>query len=296
MGYPIYKLLRAVNRQYPNNGFINYVDVREDMYDSYKDQMIDEDLRDLINETIQEVYKDVALDEVYSFPTVPGQNQYVLPEDCDLRDIQEVTRTYRGIRGPLPTPPPPGPGPTPETVEATFDANGGTGTMPPISVEFGEILVLPECDFVAPEELSFKCWQDNAGNEYNPGDEVNLYSDETFSAIWHNEDPEPVWEVLVRIFVTTSGGVGILHYQPIGEEEQTMTIAYADPGFTIDTHANVPLSDLFTVLEMHDANDVFIEGLNFVDIVPTDDMEIGCAVPVVEPDLDPEPDWEDPDE
>ena len=112
MGYPIYKLLRAVNRQYPNNGFINYVDVREDTYDNTEDQMIDEDLRDLINETIQEVYKDVAIDEVYSFPTVPGQNQYVLPEDCDLRDIQEVTRTYQGFRGPLPRPfgPDPDPG------------------------------------------------------------------------------------------------------------------------------------------------------------------------------------------
>lgn len=114
MGYPIYKLLRAVNRQYPNNGFINYVDVREDTYDNTEDQMIDEDLRDLINETIQEVYKDVAIDEVYSFPTVPGQNQYVLPEDCDLRDIQEVTRTYQGFRGPLPRPFGPEPGPEPE--------------------------------------------------------------------------------------------------------------------------------------------------------------------------------------
>lgn len=291
MGYPIYKLLRAVNRQYPNNGFITPVDVREDTYND----MIDEDLRDLINETIQEVYKDVALDEVYSFPTVPGQNQYVLPEDCDLRDIQEVTRTYRGVRGPLPTPPP-WPGPTPQTVEVTFDANGGTGTMPPISVTYGEIFIVPECDFVAPEDKEFKYWTDNAGNELRPGDEVTFYENETLSAYWDDVDPEPVWEILVRIFVTTPGGVGILHYQPIGGPEQTMTIAYADPGFTIDTHANVPLSDLFTVLEMHDANDVFIEGLDFVDIVPTEDMEIGCAVPVVEPDLDPEPDWEDPDE
>ena len=128
MGYPIYKLLRAVNRQYPNNGFINYVDVREDTYDNTEDQMIDEDLRDLINETIQEVYKDVAIDEVYSFPTVPGQNQYVLPEDCDLRDIQEVTRTYHGVRGPLPVPPPPGPGPS-AGVLVTFSIREEYGTL-----------------------------------------------------------------------------------------------------------------------------------------------------------------------
>lgn len=187
MGYPIYKLLRAVNRQYPNNGFINRVDVREDMYDDYPKEMIDEDLRDLINETLQEVYIDVAIDEVYSFPTVGGQNQYVLPEDCDLRDIQEVTRTYRGIRGPLP--PPPGPGPVPggdgEPVTAYFDANGGTGTMPPIEVTVGEIVVLPECTFTPPEGKSFQYWLGDAATAmYFPGDEVTMYQDETFSAVW----------------------------------------------------------------------------------------------------------------
>ena len=102
MGYPVYKLIRAVNRQYPNNGFINYVDVRED---SANDYIIDEDLRDLINEAIQETYINIARDEVFSFPTVPGQNQYALPEDCDLRDIQEVTRTFIGCRGPMMPPP-----------------------------------------------------------------------------------------------------------------------------------------------------------------------------------------------
>jgi hypothetical protein len=132
MSYPIYKLLRAVNRQYPNNGFINYVDVREDMYNH---ELIDEDLRDLINETIQEVYKDVAIDEVWSFPTVPGQNQYVLPEDCDLRDIQEVTRTFVGCRGPLrppfgPVPGPIPPGPDPQHDKTVvFSINPLQGTM-----------------------------------------------------------------------------------------------------------------------------------------------------------------------
>ena len=117
MGYPVYKLIRAVNRQYPNNGFINYVDVREDMYDTddpETNKVIDEDLRDLINEAIHETYIHIARDEVFSFPTVAGQNQYQLPEDCDLRDIQEVTRTFRGV--PIPPPPPvePGPGPDPQ--------------------------------------------------------------------------------------------------------------------------------------------------------------------------------------
>ena len=104
MSYPVYKLLRQVNRQYPNNGFINYVDVNEDIYPN---MIVDEDMRDIINECLQEIYKDVALDEVFSFPTVPGQVEYALPEDCDLRDIQEVTRWgYNANHRPLgPVPP-----------------------------------------------------------------------------------------------------------------------------------------------------------------------------------------------
>jgi disulfide oxidoreductase YuzD len=102
MGYPVYKLLRAVNRQYPNNGFINYVDVNEDMpNENGEKHIIDEDLRDLINEALNETYIHIAKDEVFTFPTVPGQREYVLPTDCDLRDIQEVVR--RGIRPPRPS-------------------------------------------------------------------------------------------------------------------------------------------------------------------------------------------------
>lgn len=92
--YPAYKLIRSINRQYPNNGFINQVDVDEE---TYEDVIIPEDFRDILNECLLEIYKDVALEEIYSFPTVAGQNQYVLPDDCVLGDVVEVTRT--GGRG-----------------------------------------------------------------------------------------------------------------------------------------------------------------------------------------------------
>lgn len=214
MGYPIYKLLRAVNRQYPNNGFINYVDVRED---TYNDEMIDEDLRDLINETIQEVYKDVAIDEVYSFPTVPGQNQYVLPEDCDLRDIQEVTRTFSGVRGPLPPPPMPGPGPTPGPVEfnseVLFMINKSVGSFPGgedmISegttystikgvVNYGDtISFLPYPTLVSDYNLIG--WADSTvegtdiwSNEYVLAKPI--VENTIFIAAVSNIDPETIWE------------------------------------------------------------------------------------------------------
>lgn len=97
--YPAYKLIRAVNRQYPNNGFINAVSVDEETYrdreEPYTD-IIPEDFRDIINDCLMDIYKEVAVEEVFSFPTIPGQNQYMLPDDCDLRDICEVTRVFGG--------------------------------------------------------------------------------------------------------------------------------------------------------------------------------------------------------
>lgn len=74
MGYPVYKLLRAVNSTYPNNGFINPISVTEDMTEG----IIDEDLRDLINEALNETYIHIAKDEVFTFPTVPRAKRILI--------------------------------------------------------------------------------------------------------------------------------------------------------------------------------------------------------------------------
>ena len=85
--YQVYKLVRMINATYPNNGFINALDVDVNTE-------ISEDLIDVINEALHETYKEVELDEVYSFQTIPGQGEYSLPEDCDMSQIQEVTRSF----------------------------------------------------------------------------------------------------------------------------------------------------------------------------------------------------------
>lgn len=90
--YQVYKLVRAINRTYPNNGVLNRVAIDEN-------SVLDEDIRDLINEAIHESYKEMELDEVYSFPTISHQNEYALPEDCDTSQIQEVTRTFSSRGG-----------------------------------------------------------------------------------------------------------------------------------------------------------------------------------------------------
>lgn len=44
-----------------------------------------------INETMKKIYKDLAIQEQYSFTTRPGQELYVLPEDCSVDMINSVT-------------------------------------------------------------------------------------------------------------------------------------------------------------------------------------------------------------
>ena len=44
-----------------------------------------------INETMKKIYKDLAIQEYYSFNTMAGKELYVLPEDCSIDMINSVT-------------------------------------------------------------------------------------------------------------------------------------------------------------------------------------------------------------
>lgn len=44
-----------------------------------------------INETMKKIYKDLAIQDYYSFTTATGQELYVLPEDCSIDMINSVT-------------------------------------------------------------------------------------------------------------------------------------------------------------------------------------------------------------
>lgn len=254
MGYPVYKLIRAVNRQYPNNGFINYVDVREDMYDSDdpdKNKIIDEDLRDLINEAIQETYINIAVDEVYSFPTVRGQNQYVLPDDCDLRDIQEVTRTFWAAGCPIP---PPHNGPTPEVwfLVTFYAGEGATGEMDPVPVQQGEKFTFPECEFIAPTGTQFMGWDMNGtssdgGPIFQPGDEIEVQSDLTITAIYG------VTLTIARADMETDQLE--IHAKPVNGTEQIIRITSTNLTTYFIVKANRPLSDSYEHIKIYDYDD-----------------------------------------
>lgn len=70
----------------------------------------------------------------------------------------------------------------------TFDANGGSGTMEPIEVNFGEEYTLPACDFIAPDGKEFKCWA--IGETEITTETVTVEGDFTLKAVWKEvKDP-----------------------------------------------------------------------------------------------------------
>ena len=44
-----------------------------------------------INETMKKIYKDLAIQDYYSFTTASGQELYSLPDDCSVDMINSVT-------------------------------------------------------------------------------------------------------------------------------------------------------------------------------------------------------------
>ena len=72
---------------YPNNGFI---------YEPVVDHEtgLQQGFIDLINSSLARANNIILLDDEYEFPTIAGQAIYDLPENCEQRNIMEVTREY----------------------------------------------------------------------------------------------------------------------------------------------------------------------------------------------------------
>ena len=70
------------------------------------------------------------------------------------------------------------------TYTVSFDANGGAGTMNPLSDQLGEY-TLPECAFTAPEGKHFVGWRvNNEGYLLQPGSKIDVASNITIVAQW----------------------------------------------------------------------------------------------------------------
>ena len=66
----------------------------------------------------------------------------------------------------------------------TFDANGGSGTMAPVTGVTGTYIVPKTCDFTAPEGCSFKGW---GLTKMMPVDDVIVEGDVTLYALWNDD-------------------------------------------------------------------------------------------------------------
>ena len=67
----------------------------------------------------------------------------------------------------------------------TFNGNGGSGSMEPVTVKAGINYILPACGFTAPADQEFKAWQ-IGGTEYKVGDSYTVLGDTEIKALWEN--------------------------------------------------------------------------------------------------------------
>ena len=72
-----------------------------------------------------------------------------------------------------------------EEFTITFDGNGGSGSMEPVTVKAGANYTLPECGFTAPDDQEFKAWEIN-GTECEVGDSYTVNEDTEIKALWEN--------------------------------------------------------------------------------------------------------------
>ena len=77
-----------------------------------------------------------------------------------------------------------------KSVTVRFNANGGSGTMLPVTGTIGETFTAPDCGFVAPDGCRFKGWALEDGTEVVS---FTLNSDVTLFAVWESE-----WEAAIR--------------------------------------------------------------------------------------------------
>ena len=101
----------------------------------------------------------------------------------------------------------------PTTFTITFNANGGTGSMEPVTVEEGSRYPLPACGFTAPAGQEFKAWE-IGGIEYNAGDDYVVLGNTEIKALWKDSAVIPT---TFTITFNANGGTGSM--EPVTVEE-----------------------------------------------------------------------------
>ena len=84
-------------------------------------------------------------------------------------------------------------------VTISFDPNGGTGTMQPMTVKSGENFTLPECTFTPPEGKEFAGWLAANGNVHPAGEVVTFSIDQSLKATWKDKAEVDVTQMFTDV-------------------------------------------------------------------------------------------------
>ena len=73
-----------------------------------------------------------------------------------------------------------------DTYTVSFDLNGGTGTMNPVTVNKNEEYTIPDCTATAPSGKEFSRWICDDSSQINPGDKITVTSNVILKAQWRD--------------------------------------------------------------------------------------------------------------
>ena len=106
------------------------------------------------------------------------------------------------------------------TYTVSFDANGGTGTMEPVTMvillDSDSIFTLPECTFTHPDGIQFASWSID-GEEYQPGSKIKILNNVTITAVWAS-----LTEISDQVTVSfeANGGTGSMEDIAIEKDDE----------------------------------------------------------------------------
>ena len=103
----------------------------------------------------------------------------------------------------------------------TFNGNGGSGSMEPVTVKAETNYILPECGFTAPADQEFKAWE-IGGTEYKVGDSYTVLVDTEIKALWENSVITPT-TYTVTVSNDGNGTASASHAKAAAGTEITLT-------------------------------------------------------------------------
>ena len=127
----------------------------------------------------------------------------------------------------------------------TFNGNGGSGSMEPVTVKAETNYILPECGFTAPADQEFKAWE-IGGTEYKVGDSYTVLVDTEIKALWESSVITPT-TYTVTVSNDGNGTASASHAKAAAGTEITLTatpqIGYHFKGWQVESPAGLVITN-----------------------------------------------------